>query len=257
MEMGKAPVDKVLVKLPSGNLAESIYFERPEKQVICVSSQLSCAVGCTFCASPSEKSKTVNLSTEDIIHQVNQMGGHTNKVMLYSFMGEGEPFLNYDNVIGAMRVLEKRPNCKISVSTAGYKIRKFALEKFSVPVKLQVSIHSCNEETRKKIIPASKSIHEIRDDIEYFHSHSDAPVELNFTLMDGINDSDEDMLLIKNMFPNEHIKISKFNNINSTIKGSKRICKCLDILDGMDVEYHETDGATKFAACGQTRGKIL
>lgn len=258
MELGKAEVTKCLIKLPSSNLAESIYFDRPEKQVICISTQLNCSVGCLFCASSCDTG-TINLSVEDMLYQFDWMDiGNKDKLMLYSFMGEGEPFLNYKNVLETMRILDKRHDCRISVSTSGYKIREFALEEFNKPVKLQVSVHAANYYTRKKLMPNAPDTIRLKEAIKYFNENSNKLLDLNFTLIDGINDSLQDMQHIIDKFPDNHIKISKYNSVDNVgMKSSTRVDECINFLkeSNMDVEYHETDGADIAAACGQTRGK--
>lgn len=244
---------KKLIDLPSGNKAEAVYFEDDRKQVICFSTQINCAVGCGFCASTG-KGKTVNLTVADMAEQIMYMDTYvnTNKIMLYSIMGEGEPFLNYDNVIKIMHILEDRPNCKIAVSTSGYKIRKFAHEKFKVPVKLQVSVHGASSLVRKALVPNAPNIAQIRSDLKYYHKHNDGKVELNFALIKGLNDSKYDMNRIIDKFPNEHIKISKVNGS----AGDADHEGCIKYLQdaGMSVEYYESDGAEIAAGCGQTSG---
>jgi 23S rRNA (adenine2503-C2)-methyltransferase len=98
--LGEATVIKDLIELSSGHKAEAIYYNRPDKQVICLSTQLSCAVGCVFCASP-DGNKTVNLSMLDMLEQIAEMDFYAedDKIMLFSFMGEGEPMQNYASLI--------------------------------------------------------------------------------------------------------------------------------------------------------------
>jgi len=110
--MGQAPVDKRLIEVSDGVFAEAIFFNRPEKRVVCFSTQLTCSVGCKFCASPGPE-KTVNLSADEMMKQIDSMLGEnqtakTDNIILFSFMGEGEPFLNYKNVIEVMHRLEDR-----------------------------------------------------------------------------------------------------------------------------------------------------
>ena len=171
-------------------------------------------------------------------------------------MGEGEPFLNYKNVLESMRILEKHKCTKIAVSTSGYKIREFALEEFNVPVKLQISIHACNQTIRDIIMPNARPFSYVWSDIQYFRKITDKVLELNFALIDGINDSVADMQLIRQYFPEEHIKISKYNHVDGTnMYPSTNIKSCLKALEGLDVEYQETPGEEGSAACGQTRGE--
>jgi 23S rRNA (adenine2503-C2)-methyltransferase len=264
--MGQATVQKDLIELPSGNFAEAIYFDRPEKQVICFSTQLFCAVGCAFCASPG-KEKTINLTTGEMLLQIGTMMrryGRSDKVILFSFMGEGEPLLNYKNVLPLLHKLpEAYPNCRISLSTSGVapdKIIALANEEFAVPFKLQISVHVCDEETRNWFMPHAKSIPAIKDALLKYHTLCpERSVELNFALIKGVNDSLVDAVNIVNEFPQEYIKISKFNPLIKSDFESPSDEHIQDFVDylidrGLTVEYHQTDGSGVGAACGQTRG---
>ena len=254
---------KKLIDLPSGHKAEAVYFEDDRKQVICFSTQLNCAVGCGFCASTrareeSRDHKTINLTTKDMLEQIFQMETHSmvGKVMLYSIMGEGEPFLNYDNVIKVMHLLEKSdPESKIAVSTSGYKIRKFAHEKFKVPVKLQVSVHSAIEYKRAELVPNAPTVYAIQSDLEYYHKHNKGEVELMFTLIEDVNDGILDMQYLIDLYPNEHIKLGVLNGDEP----SSNINSCLKYLQdvGMSVELYDSPGSAEGAACGMTRGEVI
>ena len=265
--MGQARVQKVLVDLGDKH-AEAIYFNRPEKQVVCFSTQLSCAVGCTFCASPGPE-KTVNLTYGEMLHQCHEMLEDNlveGKVILFSFMGEGEPLLNYSNVVTAMQLLPSYyPNCRLALSTSGAapkRIVDLSREEFDVPFKLQVSMHSLDSVIRKELMPLASPIEEVIAAMEtYRKNQPNRSIELNFALMDGINDRDEDLELIKKYLDTSwYLKFGRFNLVSGvTFTGSNRIQEFVDILtkDGYIVEYHASDGANTGAACGQTRGEYV
>ena len=125
--LGQAKVIKKLITLQSGNKAEAIYFDRPEKQVICISTQISCNVNCIFCASPG-KGKTYNLTADEMIEQIEAMSiyRHSDSILLVSFMGEGEPFANYKETIKAMHYVDNTYTfCKLSISTIGLNLDKY------------------------------------------------------------------------------------------------------------------------------------
>lgn len=266
LPMGQAPVIKNMIELPSGNLAEAIYYSRSTKQVICLSTQLSCAVGCVFCASP-DGNKTVNLTTNDMIAQVDHMEQYANdkQVMLYSFMGEGEPLQNLSNVAGAILELADRTDLpmRVAVSTSGIKpdaIKKFAgfvAENSDIDIKLQLSLHAPTDAGRRKIIPVSKPITDIMDAMDYYSNTTHGPIDINYTLLDGINDAKNDALLLADLCKNYHVKVSKYNKVHwanfSESTNRKEFVKTL--MDrGISVEYHLTDGESVYAACGQTKG---
>jgi len=165
--MGQAPVIKHLIDVSSGDKAEAIYFNRPEKQVICLSCQLSCPVGCVFCASP-DGNPTVNLTVYDMLDQIKVMSQTAvpGKPMLISFMGEGEPALNIDRIMAVMQFLSLQDHpypIRFAISTSGVKpsaILKLLdfTKDFALPVKLQLSLHAPTDEGRAKIIPVSKPL---------------------------------------------------------------------------------------------------
>lgn len=265
--IGEAPVQKVLIDLENKK-AEACYFNRPEKQVVCFSTQLSCSVGCAFCASPGPE-KTLNLTYEEMLHQCHEMLADNlveDKVILFSLMGEGEPLLNYNNIIKTMHLLPTYyPNCRLSLSTSGAspkRIVDLSREEFDVPFKLQVSMHSLDPVIRKDLMPLARPVEEVIAAMEtYRKNQPNRPIELNFALMDGINDRDEDLELIKKYLDTSwYLKFGRFNPVPGVIfTGSNRIQEFVDILtnDGYTVEYHASDGADTGAACGQTRGEYV
>jgi len=264
--MGQASVQKMLIDLLDNTKAEACYFNRPEKQVVCFSTQLSCSVGCTFCASPGPE-KTLNLTCEEMLLQCHTMLANNlvkDKVILFSFMGEGEPLLNYNNVVRTMKYLPRYySNCRLALSTSGAapkRIVDLSNEEFDVPFKLQVSMHSLDPVIRKEIMPLAHSVEEVVAAMEtYRKNQPNRPIELNFALMDGVNDRDEDLELIrKHLDTSWYLKFGQFNPVPGiAFTGSPKIQEFTDALkkDGYTVEYHASDGSKTGAACGQTRGE--
>lgn len=258
--LGQAPVIKKLITLASGNKVETIYFRRPEKQVICLSTQISCNIGCIFCASPG-KGKTYNLTTDEMLYQIHSMRPELNDdiPLLISFMGEGEPFANYQQTIEAMHAADNLYDCRLAVSTVGLNLLKFNKEKFNKPVKLQISIHSLNNDIRNKIMPKAPLINNILPQLDLVNKNPNINVELNFTLIENINDGKSTLEDIKYFLEDFHIKISKYNKTdkNTLIPASE--ANCLYFVkslrsDYISAEYHKTDGESNMAACGQTSG---
>ena len=268
--MGQAAVIKDLITLSSGHKAEAIYFNRPDKQVICLSTQLSCAVGCVFCASP-DGNKTVNLSTADMIEQIEQMEQYAEdgKLMLYSFMGEGEPLQNFSSLCDTIDWLNEGRSIypypfKVAISTSGVKpknIRKLAdyLVKHSgIVTKLQLSLHAPTDAGRKKIMPVSKPLTDVMDAMEYYRTTTKGPIDINYVLIKGVNDSVDDAHELTDLCQNFHVKISKYNDVPwLDFEESDNKDAFLAVLDdtGLSYEYHMTDGEKNNAACGQTRGR--
>lgn len=269
--MGQAPVIKQLVDLSSGHKAEAIYYKRESKQVICLSTQLSCAVGCVFCASP-DGNKTVNLSMMDMLEQIDFMERYADpdpdQVMLYSFMGEGEPLQNLFSVLHTIERLLQSTSWKtrFAISTSGVKpfniirLGNFVAGHPEAAIKLQLSLHAPTDEGRKKIIPVSKPLTEIMSAMDYYAETTGGPIDINYTLIDGINDTPEDAHKLAELCKDYHVKISKYNKVPwLNFNESQNQQMFVDILTehGVSVEYHLTDGESINAACGQTRGQSM
>lgn len=264
--MGDAFVNKYLIDLPNSKKAEVCYFNRPEKQVVCFSTQLSCSVGCKFCASPGPE-RTVNLTTEEMLELCDEtLSKHcvTDKIILFSIMGEGEPLLNYNNVIDLMhRLPQYYPNCKLALSTSGASTKRIldlADEDFSVPFKLQISMHILDQEQRKIIMPLAESVAAVMAAAAFYRAKQpNNPIELNFTLMKGINDTALDIGYIKEYLDTSwYIKLGRYNHVpNSTYFGSDKVDWFANELReaGFTVEVHASDGSKNASACGQTRGQ--
>jgi 23S rRNA (adenine2503-C2)-methyltransferase len=171
--------EKLLYELNDGNLIESVVLSNNKRNTLCISTQSGCPVGCVFCAT-GEMGFQRNLTSGEIIEQVVNYyrlspDNYTNLGNIV-LMGMGEPFLNYHNVINAIRILNDHHGLnigarRITVSTIGIidKIRRFAQENFQV--NLAVSLHAPTDETREKLVPITKSnpIHEIIQACEYYY----------------------------------------------------------------------------------------
>lgn len=188
----------------------------------------------------------------------------SSKQILFSAMGVGEPLSNYDNLIRVMNELNRLyPNSKFALATCGLdrdKIIKLADDTKELNFKLTVSLHSASEIIRKNIMPISNNLNDLIDKIELYQLQSNKEVEYNITLINGINDSKEDALLVAKLLKNRGIpekttiKINRFNNISqSTWTTSLYITEFIDVLtdNGLKVEYYETNGSDINGACGQ------
>lgn len=267
--MGQAAVIKELIDVPSGHQAEAIYYNRPDKQVICLSSQLSCAVGCVFCASPDDN-KTVNLTSDDMIAQIDAMAEHANSdtVMLYSFMGEGEPMQNYANLVDTIDHLIKTSKSpfRVAVSTSG--IKPAAIVKFAhyvasvadeeVTIKLQLSLHAPTDGGRKRIMPLTKPLADVMGAMNEYRRITNGEIDINYTLIKDLNDTIDDAQALVELCKAYHVKISKYNNVPwldwTESDNTEAFLAVLETL-GLSHEFHMTDGEKDNAACGQTRGR--
>ncbi|MBI5152298.1 23S rRNA (adenine(2503)-C(2))-methyltransferase RlmN [Candidatus Peregrinibacteria bacterium] len=195
---------KALMRLADGEKIECVlmrYEDREEKNrnTVCVSTQIGCALGCTFCATGKMGFKR-NLTEEEIINQIlffSRKIGDGGKITNVVFMGMGEPFLNYENVISAIKYLNDKSTMglgmrRFSISTAGIPegIKRFADE--NIEVNLALSLHAPNDELRSKLMPINKKypINEVLHSLQYYQNKTRRKIMFEYIMIDRVNDSD-------------------------------------------------------------------
>jgi 23S rRNA (adenine2503-C2)-methyltransferase len=191
-------------KTHDGKLIESVYMPSPDRKTLCVSTQIGCAMGCTFCMTATLGLKR-NLSPAEIVGQVHAVNlelrnaGEKAERPLTNlvFMGMGEPLHNFENVKTALGILqhEQGPNFSnrhITVSTVGLvpMIERFAVE---TDVKLAISLNASNDETRSKVMPVNNrwKIADLLEAVRRFPVKMGRRVTFEYVLMEGVNDSDQ------------------------------------------------------------------
>ncbi|MCE5329089.1 23S rRNA (adenine(2503)-C(2))-methyltransferase RlmN [bacterium] len=193
---------KALIRLDDGILIETVLLMHKDgRNTICLSSQAGCALGCRFCKT-GELGFKRNLTTEEIVLQALFFSRYLKKVNTritnIVFMGMGEPFLNYDNFLNAVRFLNDENKFsigqrKISVSTSGIteKIRMLADE--NMQINLAVSINAPDDEIRRKIMPIADkyTLDELISSIRYYIEKTNRRVMLEYVLLKEINDFPE------------------------------------------------------------------
>jgi 23S rRNA (adenine2503-C2)-methyltransferase len=172
-------------------------------------------------------------------------------------MGEGEPFLNFGNVVDVLKQLgTQHPNSKLAMSTSGVKVgllKQLAFEEFPVPFKLQISVHSTYNHVRSEIMPHAAPLNNVCSFLpEYINSGKD--LEFNYVLLDGINDSEREAERLAEIANGITIKLNMLNPTpNSPYQFStnfKSFCEALDKA-GANYEFYKTNGSDINAACGQ------
>ena len=199
---------KYLLKLQSGELIESVFlpFKRGE---ICVSSQVGCIVNCLFC-STGKAGFVRNLSTKEIVDQVvlikKDLSIEVNSV---TFMGMGEPLLNYSNVKAAINQIRKNLKVKrIRLATVGIVPKMYELADDQLDVELFVSLHASNDKQRQKIIPNNKyKISEIFEALDYISKKDSKMMNIYYNLINGFNNNDSDITRLTELIGNRPIVI--------------------------------------------------
>jgi 23S rRNA (adenine2503-C2)-methyltransferase len=192
---------KVLFRLPDGETVESVWMEYDQRQTVCVSSQVGCALGCTFCAT-GQGGFVRDLSPAEIVDQVlyfarrSQRGASQREASNVVLMGMGEPLLNYDAVWQAIETWNDHQGFnlgarRITISTAGYVpgIRRLAQE--SLQVGLAVSLHAAEDGLRDQLVPLNRRypLAELLAACREYVAQSGRRITIEVTLIEGLNDS--------------------------------------------------------------------
>jgi 23S rRNA (adenine2503-C2)-methyltransferase len=259
---------KFLWELSDGKLVESVLICSHDRRTVCVSSQVGCPARCAFCASGKE-GLLRNLSASEIYEQVYQIDQFLHekgeRVSHVVFMGMGEPFENYDNVLQTIHLLNDPLRLNISqrrmtVSTVGVVegIKRFTKENLSV--NLVLSLHAPNQHIRKKIIPYSRKypLEEILRAMVTFAKESRRDITYEYTLIQGINDlpehAEELAILLRghpcsvNLIPYNPVDGLKLRRPEKeSIEEFRRILTAAGIV----TTWRYTKGKDIAAACGQ------
>lgn len=190
---------KALFRLHDGETVEAVLIPAKDRVTFCLSSQVGCAVKCSFCATGIDGFQR-NLSPGEIAEQATllaneaQLGDQTPNIV---YMGMGEPFRNYDNVVKSIRLLMHPEGIgigarKITVSTAGDipGIERFAAEDWQV--RLSVSLHAANDTVRSKLVPLNRRypLERLREAIVGYCERAGRQITFEWALLAGVNDSD-------------------------------------------------------------------
>ena len=191
--------NKFLFELPDGETVESVLMRYRYGSSVCVSSQVGCRMGCTFCASTLDGLVRQLLPGEILeeIYEIRRITGE--KVSRVVVMGTGEPLDNYSNVVQFLRLLTDENGMNLSVrnitvSTCGIVPRIDALSKEGLPVTLALSLHAPTDEKRRRIMPVANQF-TIAESIAACKRYSAATgrrVTFEYSLIRGVNDSGED-----------------------------------------------------------------
>ena len=224
LEVSKDGTRKYLFRLPDENMVESVLMSFDDRESIsaCVSSQVGCAVGCTFCATGLMGFER-NLSSQEIVDQLMSMQRESGKrVSNLVYMGQGEPLLNTEEVIKSIRTMMSSVGIgqrHITVSTAGIipGIRRLAEE--NLQITLALSLHATDDETRNRIVPINLMypVDELVRELEDYFGRTRRRITIEYVMLAGCNDSPEQARklseLVKDL--NCNINLIPYNPVNT------------------------------------------
>lgn len=262
---------KYLFSLSDGELVECVVMKYKYGYSICVSTQIGCKVGCTFCASGIFGYKR-NLTSSEMLAQVyaaqKDLGVKISHIVL---MGMGEPLHNYDNVIKFLRLISSPSGQNISmrritVSTSGVVPKIYELAKLNLGITLSVSLHAPNDDIRSSIMPINKKwgIIELLTACRYYAKTTSRRVTFEYTMISGVNDSDECAYLLVQLLRGLlcHINLIPVNEVlgKNNIKSNQSRIEAFYLIlknEGLNVTIRRSLGDDIDASCGQLRMKEI
>jgi 23S rRNA (adenine2503-C2)-methyltransferase len=258
---------KALLTMQDGQAIETVLMRHDDgRNTVCVSTQAGCPMGCAFCAT-GKMGLVRSLSSDEIISQVLFFARYLKKegerMGSVVFMGMGEPFLNYDNVMSAIRLMHDKEVFNIgarhfSISTCCILdgIKKLAQE--DLDINLAISLHASNDEVRKKIMPIARahSLKELFQEVDAYISAKNRKVMFEYLMISGVNDSDEQVeelakIMRKKLYV---VNLIAYNDTGEfTASSQKRMAEFRDILEdrGVEVSIRHRFGRDIKGACGQ------
>jgi 23S rRNA (adenine2503-C2)-methyltransferase len=261
---------KYLWQLRDGQSVESVLMRQGERLTACISTQVGCPLGCTFCAT-GLSGYVRNLSAGEIAGQFLAMersvGRDINNAV---YMGMGEPFLNTEAVLKSVRMLND-PDMRnlgirhIAISTSGIVPGIRDLAASGLGVRLAVSLHAADDDLRSSLMPVNETfpLDELRKAMQEYQKTTGNRITIEYALFGGINDSVEHARLLLRYLKGIHVFINliPFNQVDGRYEkpSPENILKFRSVLvtAGFEAEIREELGSDIDAACGQLRRKTM
>lgn len=258
---------KYLLKYPDGIMVETVGMPTRNRLSVCVSTQAGCNMGCAFCAT-GLAGFTRSLTAQEIVDQVNHVARDFNeRVTSVVFMGQGEPFANFNEVVKALRILNDPDGFNIgarhlTVSTCGVipGIRKFAElpEQFT----LAVSLHSAVQPTRNKLMPGVKKFTLLRlhEALQLYTEKTGRRPTYEYAMISGVNDTNPEMQALCDFCEGTlcHVNLIQLNEVDQSILKPSPLHKVEDLQRrlasrGVETTIRNSRGNDIDAACGQLK----
>lgn len=258
---------KYLFRLYDGEYIESVVMKYKYGYTICVSSQVGCKMGCTFCASTLAGFKR-NLSAGEIESQLHSAEKDLNiKISHIVLMGIGEPLDNFDNVISFLKNVNDENGLNISMrnitlSTCGIVPRIYDLMELDLQLTLTVSLHAPNDSIRSRTMPINNryGIAQLLKACRKYAESTGRRVSFEYTLIKGVNDSEENARELADKLSGmlSHVNLIPVNDVaeRDNSRGTKQdIIKFQNVLKimGINATIRRTLGSDINASCGQLR----
>ena len=258
---------KFLLETDDGSVIEAVLMETRGHQTICISSQIGCPLRCSFCRT-GDGGYERNLRSDEILNQVLFFKkNHLRPRRRFNivFMGMGEPFLNMENIVRSIEILnaidgfalgEKR----ITISTIGYPERIRGLAGSNLKFSLAISLNATTDQARKGLMPSASNITDTLEAAEEFARNRRTRVTLEYVLISGLNDTTADARRLASMTSGKPFKINlipfnEWDDCPLRRPDENRIERFVRLLlpRAPAVTVRRSQGSDINAACGQLR----
>lgn len=262
---------KYLLKFSDDVAVETVAMPSRNRLSVCISSQAGCNMGCSFCAT-GLAGLTRSLTAQEMVDQVLHVARDFNeRVTSVVFMGQGEPFANFDATVGALRMLNDEHGLNIgarhlTVSTCGIIPGIRAFSKLPEQFTLAISLHSAVQMTRNQLMPGVKkyTLLRLHEAIQEYVEKTGRRPTYEFAMIEGINDTDPEMRALCDFCEGTlcHVNLIQLNNITdspfrpSPLKKVEELQRRLQ-MRGVETTIRNSRGNDIDAACGQLRQRIL
>lgn len=270
---------KFLFKLHDGNLIETVLMDHHYGYSVCVTTQVGCNIGCTFCAS-GILSKNRDLTAGEIVEQIMKIQmflderGNEERVSHIVVMGIGEPFDNFQNLTNFLRIVNDQNGLAIgarhiTVSTSGLAHKIYDFADLGLQVNLAISLHAPNDELRTSIMKINRAfpIEKLFAAIDYYLEKTNRRITFEYILLKDINDHKEHALQLANLLQNKrhlsYVNLIPYNPVSEHIQYERSTKEAIELFEetlkakGINCGVRQEQGTDIDAACGQLRSKQM
>lgn len=259
-------IQKALLKLSDGQKIETVLMDHEDWLTACVSSQVGCPLGCKFCAT-GQMGLIRQLTSKEIVDQIlfwnHQL--YPKYVGRIVFMGMGEPFLNWENLLASIEIINSPDGLnmgarKISISTAGIAPRIIDFANLNTQINLAISLHSADQVTRESIMPVASqySLSYLKKATDYYVQKTNRQVFFEYALINQVNDTPYHAQVLADFIKSNrlyYLNIIPLNPVKNGLPPSTPLNfnKFTQYLDNQGVEYsiRHSLGQSTHSACGQ------
>ncbi|WP_096202967.1 23S rRNA (adenine(2503)-C(2))-methyltransferase RlmN [Bacillus sp. FJAT-45350] len=270
---------KFLFKLEDGNLIETVLMRHKYGLSVCVTTQVGCNIGCSFCAS-GLLTKSRDLSSGEIVEQIMNVQHHLDsvgedeRVSHVVVMGIGEPFDNFENLVDFLEVIKDQKGLAIgarhiTVSTSGLVDKIYEFADLKLQVNLAISLHAPNNELRTRIMKINRAfpLEKLMEAINYYVETTNRRITLEYILLKGVNDQKEQALELAALIGNKrhlaYVNLIPYNPVDEHDQyqrsDKESVLAFYDTLKkkGINCVVRQEHGTDIDAACGQLRSKQI